>query len=384
MNFFGNITQRRNRRVSETKSEDFNLTNSELDGTTSNSLPNLSDAEDSEEILQLKKQIKELTLQLETAHREVESLNIDNTNLKKTIEDLTKKENIYKKLTTDIVNNTPKKKKNSQTVPTTIDLSITPKLTKKVMRLAPEVSSKSTPEVIPQLVNKATQCDTHGIEPSICDDLGQMTNVIRPMPMTHKTKKSKLSIISANNRNGLINIIEDSFTAGYEFCHYSYPNGSIQHLLFGIENKVKHYNKTDYCVILIGEKDFLTTKNYHDLIYYIRDTIERLSHTNVIICLPTYRQCGDYTAIYNSRVEMFNNLLYLHNMTYEYAYLLDSNVDLCYDNTMFSGRQGLLNDTGMRNIILNLKKTIYDIEMENSSNTNSMNTNEDISNIFFL
>lgn len=394
MNFFGNITQRRNRKVSETKSEDSNsnITDSELDGTTSNSLPNISDDDDCDTIVELKNKIKDLTSQLEAAHKEVDNLNIDNSNLKQTIENLTKREHIYKKLTTDIIVHSPKKKP-TKIVPI-IDLCITPKTKENRERVTSHNIVEKTPKTpkpalqncktstftatkpMSQMLDKSTQCEIHGNNFSVLEKLFDKTQ------LTQYTK-TKLCVISANNRNRLCNVIEDFFETRHEFCHYSYPNGDIEELLFGIENKLKNYNKSDYCVILIGEKDFTSTKNYHDLIHHIKDTTDKLSHTNIIICLPTFRICGEHTTLYNSRIEMFNNLLYMHSTAYKYAYLLDSNADLSFDSSMFSGRQGLLNDAGIKNIFMNLKRTISEIQMINND-IELKDISEETSNQFFL
>lgn len=58
--------------------------------------------------------------------------------------------------------------------------------------------------------------------------------------------------------------------------------------------------------------------------------------------------------MYNSRIETFNNLLYLDIHSYNYAILFDSNLDLTYDRTMFKFN-GSINDHGIKNIFENLK-----------------------------
>lgn len=360
MNFFGNITQRRQRqrRHSDTN-EDLNIT-TDLNCTTSNSLPDLSDEEHCDEITQLQNKIKELTLGLEAAHAEVESLNLENTQLKSTIDELTKKKNIYKKITTDIVSDnstspiTNKKRRNK-----TNTINNSPQITPKT----PKIRTNCLPT---QIADKSTQYDDTHIITNLQGDKNRFLK-------KNKTTK-KLCIISNNKRNKLSNLIEDTFYM-YDYCHYLYPGGDIQQMLQGIDNKVKNFNKNDYCVIMMGELDFIRTGNYHDIIFLIREAIGKINNTNVIICLPTYR-CGYYTTIYNTRIETFNNLLYLDNLTHEYAYLLDSNAELTCGYQMFSAQQGHINGTGIKNIFTNLQRTIIEIDTDNKTTTFNSSTSE--------
>ncbi|KAF9410398.1 hypothetical protein HW555_010524 [Spodoptera exigua] len=112
----------------------------------------------------------------------------------------------------------------------------------------------------------------------------------------------------------------------YNICHYITPNGSTEQLLNGIQTKLRDYTMTDYCIILIGE-DFKTTSNYDNDILLIRKILKQVSHTNIIICFPTYK-LTNYNNLYNWRIETFNNLLYLDLIKHEHAFYLDSNYDL--------------------------------------------------------
>ncbi|CAG5000854.1 unnamed protein product [Parnassius apollo] len=65
--------------------------------TSPRSLPDTTLLENSQ-IIDLKNEIDQLTLQLTSAHNEIIELNLENTNLRKTLEQYQKKESVYKKL----------------------------------------------------------------------------------------------------------------------------------------------------------------------------------------------------------------------------------------------------------------------------------------------
>lgn len=73
--------------------------------------------------------------------------------------------------------------------------------------------------------------------------------------------------------------------------------------------------------------------------------------------------------MFNARIEAFNQLLDLDVVTHEYAYLVDSNLHLSYDFTMFHRRSGTLNNRGLRQVFGDLRVRIADIDswLTNSS-----------------
>lgn len=110
MNFFENITQRRKR----TKSDTTNTVNESPNDTfedTANSLPDLSiDDVQHSQISILKEQIGKLVLELNSAHREIETLSLANNSLKQVNIDLQRKNDILSK-----INNSPIKKTKAST-----------------------------------------------------------------------------------------------------------------------------------------------------------------------------------------------------------------------------------------------------------------------------
>jgi hypothetical protein len=137
----------------------------------------------------------------------------------------------------------------------------------------------------------------------------------------------------------------------------------------------------DYCIVMIGDEDFSKTKDYVNLIYYIRDTLQQIKHTNIIICLSTYK-VGNFYGMFNWRVETFNKLLYLDVMTHGHANLLDSNEKLDYDFNMFKRYFGTINHYGMNTIFQNLQDLIIAFEDEGQSTCDGMPVS-DFESLFF-
>ncbi|KOB78891.1 putative E3 ubiquitin-protein ligase TRIP12, partial [Operophtera brumata] len=131
------------------------------------------------------------------------------------------------------------------------------------------------------------------------------------------------------------------------------PACGIQFLLEGIAAKLKDFTMQDFCVVFLGEDDFQNTNNNLKLVMYIRETLQKVQFTNIILCLPTFK-CHNYATMFNWRVENFNNLLYIDNESRKYAYLLDSNLNLTYDYRMFSKLNGKVNIHGFQIILHNL------------------------------
>lgn len=125
----------------------------------------------------------------------------------------------------------------------------------------------------------------------------------------------------------------------------------------------------DFCIILIGENDFNVSQNYSELVSQIRNILVPIDYTNIIICVPTFNY-SPYAHILNKRVDFFNTLFYKDVQKHEYAYLLDSNLELTYDYKMFSKSRGVLNNYGMKNIISNLSELITNINTCNFPNAN--------------
>lgn len=172
-----------------------------------------------------------------------------------------------------------------------------------------------------------------------------------------KTRATKICLISTNKQNKTSLIARATFQGNYDICHYLLPNRGIKQLLHGIESKVANFSINDYCIVMIGDEDFSHTENYHELVLHIRQALINIKHTTVLICIPTFKQ-GINTEMFNSRIESFNFLLDKDVIAHEYAYLVDSNLNLNYDNTMFHRLSGTLNNRGLKQVFRDVNQRI--------------------------
>lgn len=188
----------------------------------------------------------------------------------------------------------------------------------------------------------------------------ELTNTV-----TEYKQKNKLCILSNKKTRGSLSAIEDIFSDYFEYCHYLMPNNTTRELLLTIEQKLKDYTLNDYCLLFIGERDIKEETNYLNLISTMKESLTRITHTNIVICAATYIIGA---PMYNFRVEMFNNLLYLNLQNNNYAYFFDTNQDLLYE--MFSYTSGKISRYGMRNIYKRIMNNILnDLNIFNHINT---------------
>lgn len=226
----------------------------------------------------LKNQIYKLQKELKSARESINQLSIENTNLKTTINDLQQKQNRQIKKQADNYDNKLQNQENT----------------------------------------------SNGINNEIKDHFTTLTdNKENDNTCKHSYKKKQICIISCDKNNKILKYSEQFFP-NVKVCHYLHTNADISSSLIGIDSKLKDFTYNDYCIIFLSEIDFMTTEDYTKLIKTIRVELLKVQHTNVILCLPTYRyKC--HANLFNKRVEVFNNMLYLDNETHQYAYILDTN-----------------------------------------------------------
>lgn len=345
MSLFGNITFRRQRAKSDsetTDKDDKNISkNDTLDGTI-NSMPAISDDED-DETKNYKLELQRLTQELQSAHKEISDLNLENRQLKLNLEDIKKKYEMCKKLTNDLKNDitTPKKNKKQNSA---------------YLQRQTNTPRTKTPQ------SKKIPAKTHLETKKDIQLESQDTSTTKTPISTRKHIKKYPNVIlsSSNSRNPILQLAEKTVGVDSKICHHKYVSGGIMEQLSHIEKQTKALTKHDFFVLIVGEKEFETSKKYYELIIFIREELKKIQHTNVIICLPTYR-CNEYSNIYNRRVETFNSLLYMDNLSHKYAYILDSNKNLEYDISMFLDTKGTINDKGMKIIFDDLSTLIKHI-----------------------
>lgn len=373
MNILENITLRvrgirRIRSMSDSQSNISQIENETLDDTAA-SLPERGndDTFDHELISKLKEQVDQLTLQLCSAEEEIEILTLENSNLKQSNQELEKKNELYKKIT-----NTPTKKTKQKS---------------------------STPKKREALLSKTTQTDQVNISDKKKNSKGTQTiatdtkvsstgeSAVSPAMLPTKSynenpekKVSKICIISENKYNKVRTIAENKFE-NCELCHYLTPYSGINNMFRDLELKLKKFTMNDFCIVLIGETDFKSTKEYSSIILYIRTVLEKIQHTNVVICMPTYR-CISNVTLFNIRVEKFNNLLYQDILAHEHAYFIDSNKNLTWDYKMYRQNSGSVNNYGMQTVFQDIaalmnyirENTFTNIEGEKINNMNEQQT----------
>lgn len=330
MDFLGNITFRRTRTISEPKNESNEIISQTLNNTT-NSMPGMSEDEEDTQINTLKAEIENLRSQLKSAHLEIEMLSLENSSLKQSNADLLKKNDMYKKVTSSPI------KKRVQT-PKRNKISLTNKVTSKSQTL------------------ESSDCRTSTAEDPI-------ENSVSSLPIV----KSNLCIISSETSNRLYTICQRTRFSNCNMCHYRMPNCSLKQLLHSLDKKVQNFTYSDYCVIYVGEEDFKKTQNYLELVTFIRNKIQPLTHTNFIVCLPTFKYMENKNVMFNSRVDTFNNLMFMDVETYNYAYLLDSNLNLPYTYDTYNQRYGSLNNKGLNIVITDLQDLVLDLNSANAS-----------------
>lgn len=346
MSFFGNITFRRGARTkSETENEADNDTSSQIIDGSSCSLPNISDDESDS----VNTQVEELKLQLAIAHNEVKELSLENASLTSELEALRKKYELLKKLSKYSTPQKPKSSTHTRT-PSKNALKVDDCKAKTTQTLVYLTDIETTNQDTKKTEeNRKTRIDSENYIKKTSNNKLSTTNT------THK-----ISILSTNRNSHVLETAEATFQSNKKIYHYLKTNCGVENLLTGIEHSVKNLTNEDFCVIMIGEQDFIETNNYAHLVNLIKSTLQKFQHTNFIICLPTY-QCAQYKTMFNYRIETFNNLLWLDAATYEYAYILDSNLELTYNAKMFDHRRGTVNSKGINVIMKNLHDLIVQI-----------------------
>lgn len=332
--------------------------------------------------------INNLTLDLGSTQKELENTICENNCLKRRVMKLTQEIEILKTIcktpsplkTSSLC--TPRRKKRQSLNPTqftnTFDNSEeNQKLEKIILDLQQQLDKSNTEiELLKTLAQKLTECPEtrRKIEIQKQEKNSNLKdNIIPTQQKTKQTRryasnfvpeqqnsiiKHKICIVSSNAQNKISQISKNIFS-DYEICHYIKTGVGILELIDNIDNKLKEFTLNDYCVLFVGDKDFKISQDYHLLIDKIRTILEKIDYTNFIICVPTYKICM-YRDLYNARIELFNNLLLNDVNKYEYAYILDSNLNLTSDRYMFQ-RNGLLNDRGMRCIIRDLQNLLEEI-----------------------
>lgn len=363
MNFFENITFRRARSNSDNNKTNVSGVSSEiLDGTTS-SLPDIS-SDEIDITQQLQNQIKTLEIDLKSAHTEIETLSLENNNLKRKNDELMKKNELYKKVT-----QSPIAKQKSPTPKKKPAILTNTQHTQTVQDKTP-IRTVHTQTETGLIVNKrTTTTEANNTQESKLQKQPLLERV-EPTNANHKN----IRVLSTNRKHKVLSAAADGVPINkkYEICHFLTPNVNIGQLIKGLDTKLSGFTKNDYCIILIGEEDFRNPNDYYKISSQLRYILQKVKHTNIVICLPTYKYYMA-TDAYNWRVDNFRKLLHLEVQALNHVFLFDPNKNGTYDSSMIHRHSGTINNSGMRAIFKGLHNLIEEIEQKYSNHKVQLN-----------
>jgi hypothetical protein len=329
---------------------------SQLEMKNSNSVPDLSVRENLI-VYELKKQIEHLERELLIANKEVENLNIINTQLNKKNTEQNKIIKLYKGLTVEDINTSRHlNTMNSPYMSTPLGIPQQKVFRNQTKQSIPSKSKLNFHEASAQNKKVMQKNNLSKVEERILPSNKKETISITSDP----SPLSRICLITSFKHNRKSSIVRNHLSKENICCHYRIPDGGIEQLTDGLKQKLSEFTMSDFCIIVVGESDFNMSKDYTKIVSMLKQRIFEVQHTNVIVCVPTVKFQG-YSNIYNKRVELFNKMLYKDNKKYEYCYILDSNKNLEYSYKMFSKYSGKINFTGLRVILRDLENFMCNI-----------------------
>lgn len=353
-----NVTLRKKQTVSTPRA--FDSTSETIlsaDTTLDKSCPGNCTNDNMEDLEELRSKISYLETKLESAENEIERLVIENMSLKNEVSRCGSKINQL----TNICRTPPKLDvviKDNMTNETKSPCN-TPKssLDKNTLHTRPP---KANPSSKSQKVISSTSPSSKAVSTS--NNLPQrpenVTSQSTSVPSSRVENKRKICLISSNSQTRTRTIAERYISGNNDLCHYLLPGAGIKPLLQGIDNKTRDFTMQDYCIILLSNEDFTDQDTDNcELIAYIRETLQEITHTNILLCLPPFN-FYKFDDSFILRIEIFNNQLYLDVTTHKYAFLIDSNRNLFYDNTHFNKYNGSLNKNGLITIFKDVNEAV--------------------------
>jgi hypothetical protein len=205
----------------------------------------------SQEILSLKKLLQQ-------SEHEIDNLNLENNELKRTIDGQNKQFQLLKAITTEIgLNNksiTPIRRKITQ-INTSITKTSPLHLGRSVIFNAPCFNKRTEhSDTHKQMTTQHTNINAPTMTTDVAD-LGpafhHTTQTQHNIINKEQKTKNRMCVISSNNRNKILNIMKKTFDNKYNVCHYSLPGAGLENIIEGIENKIYGFTMSDYCVVLL-------------------------------------------------------------------------------------------------------------------------------------
>ncbi|KAI5635612.1 hypothetical protein NE865_11692 [Phthorimaea operculella] len=202
--------------------------------------------------------------------------------------------------------------------------------------------------------------DNIGVDNGIISDSEDNAELFNNKIHIDTNSKRKIHIFSTNKKNNVLTIAERHFK-NTSLCHFIYPGSGIRHQLDSVLPKIADFTTNDFCIILLGDQDFYSSKDYNELVSNIRQTLLEMQHTNILICIPSFK-LNKQSTMFNSRIELFNKILCEDNLKFQYAYLIDTNSNLEYDRRHFNLKTGSINNSGMDIVFRTAHEKVNTIE----------------------
>lgn len=321
--------------------------------------------------------VAKLTEELESAHREIENLNFENSRLKSELEDCRKIIKNYKKVTLDERNiTTPlsaQRKKRLQTssltstplkeAPHTLQSDIlSNNLILPIAEPLQSSSSSSTPTKINKIhenIQKITELSTNILKKKAgsaksespisqkkeitrhCDSEPARAN-IQEAAITKYTKaltsntvseKHKVFIIGDQQGRYVQNLLQPLLGSEYKVTSIRKPGATTNEVL-KLSSVYQNMTKNDYIVILTGVND----RNPFEFETSVHLFIRSLANTNILVCKVPYNKCLN--------VSKLNYVLKFICKNYEYATFIDVDYSrfVPYSQFVLNQCQNLLQD----------------------------------------
>ncbi|KAH9643299.1 hypothetical protein HF086_012969 [Spodoptera exigua] len=227
----------------------------------------------------LSEQNKILTMQLLSAHQEIENLNTENFRLKTDLQEMIKKINMYKTIcSTPIKKNIAPFHKSSTSYHKTKTCYVT-------FNDMSNESFRDSPNTTTAVVSKETQtdeiCNLHPhklCKRSFNDDNKDLkvgiTNNNNNKQLQKPKLKNKICVLNSKRIRGSLLALEDVFSDYFDYCHYLIPNSTTEDIMSNLTQKLENFNLNDYCLLFISERDIKEKNDYEKVIQNIRESLQ--------------------------------------------------------------------------------------------------------------
>lgn len=264
-----NITFRKIRRVESL--HDISHSTSVLNDTIV-SLPNtsLNELNESQTLIELNETIKKLTLQLQTAHQEIDNLNIENGQLKLELQKCETTISAYKKIQfcsvkTSTPSSSRKKKRNT----------ILKELDTQTPALASERAEK-------------TKFNTQNDE---IETVKNQKTVTQNEPQHQDLYK--VIILSDESGIEIQKTLQTLLGTRYKVLSFSKPCAKINNLVSTLAKEIETLNKNDFVILIGGKYD----DNPHELKTTLQNWLYQTKNTNVLITQTPYNKYLNETKL---------------------------------------------------------------------------------------